>query len=418
MTTRLSEEYVDRIRSLDIVQHTRERLSTDNPIESFVITLDEDIRDELQTLLQIQVPTTIPLRWIFTDSVPHVDTARDGRSFDKTYLVYLEGGGNLHIDEETIIQIEKGVAVSFERNRLHYTTETNGPRLILGPMNEYGVQVGYNGVLYFTPDLTSAVANDINSISILVSVDFINNHLNSTFGSLTIYNTSVPTPPGQIQTGWVVYGPYSYGNPYPDGTILGINELYNLTPSQGLAVYPLFGDAICFLENTLILTCSDDGTEEYRPIENIVSGDRVKTSHHGYQTVHQVGSRQMFNPDNDERSKNRLYRLKKDVYPELTRDLYLTGCHSILVDKLTPEQITKTKKELGKLYITDGKYRLMACIDDRSEPWAKEGVFNVYHIALDHEDPYMNYGIYANGLLVESTSKRMMKQLTASNIHQ
>ena len=29
---------------------------------------------------------------------------------------------------------------------------------------------------------------------------------------------------------------------------------------------------------------------------------------------------------------------------------------------------------------------------------------NIYHVALEHNDEYMNYGIYANGLLVESCS--------------
>jgi hypothetical protein len=29
-------------------------------------------------------------------------------------------------------------------------------------------------------------------------------------------------------------------------------------------------------------------------------------------------------------------------------------------------------------------------------------------MALENDDYYMNYGIYANGLLVESTSKRFM----------
>ena len=52
----------------------------------------------------------------------------------------------------------------------------------------------------------------------------------------------------------------------------------------------------------------------------------------------------------------------------------------------------------------------MACVDDRAEPWNSEGTFTIWHIALDHQDEGMNYGIYANGgLLVETCSIRMLK---------
>jgi hypothetical protein len=40
------------------------------------------------------------------------------------------------------------------------------------------------------------------------------------------------------------------------------------------------------------------------------------------------------------------------------------------------------------------------------------GNYTIYHLALEHVDYYMNYGIYANGLLVESCSKRYLKELS------
>jgi len=33
-------------------------------------------------------------------------------------------------------------------------------------------------------------------------------------------------------------------------------------------------------------------------------------------------------------------------------------------------------------------------------------------LALENNDYYMNYGIFANGLLVETTSKRYIKELS------
>jgi hypothetical protein len=39
-----------------------------------------------------------------------------------------------------------------------------------------------------------------------------------------------------------------------------------------------------------------------------------------------------------------------------------------------------------------------------------KGDHKIYHFALENEDNYMNYGVYANGLLVETTSKRFMDE--------
>jgi hypothetical protein len=46
----------------------------------------------------------------------------------------------------------------------------------------------------------------------------------------------------------------------------------------------------------------------------------------------------------------------------------------------------------------------MACLDERADAWNSEGMYTIWHFALDHEDSKMNYGVYANGLLVESCS--------------
>jgi hypothetical protein len=37
------------------------------------------------------------------------------------------------------------------------------------------------------------------------------------------------------------------------------------------------------------------------------------------------------------------------------------------------------------------------------------GTYTIYHLALENDDDGMNYGIYANGLLVETCSKRYLK---------
>lgn len=67
------------------------------------------------------------------------------------------------------------------------------------------------------------------------------------------------------------------------------------------------------------------------------------------------------------------------------------------------EQLQKTTMLLGRIFVTDNKYRLMACLDDRADLWRNKGPHTVWHLALENSDPRLNYGIYANGgLLVET----------------
>jgi hypothetical protein len=167
----------------------------------------------------------------------------------------------------------------------------------------------------------------------------------------------------------------------------------------------------CFKEDTKIL-CFIDNEEKYIPIQDMKKGTLVKTCMNGYVPVHTIGTRKMHNPANKLRSKNRLYKCTKDNYPELTEDLIITGCHSILLDieNVTSDMRKKTKELLGEDddWVTDLRYRLRACLDDRAEPYEEEGVFNIWHFALDHYDERMNYGVYANGLLVESCDINMI----------
>ena len=159
----------------------------------------------------------------------------------------------------------------------------------------------------------------------------------------------------------------------------------------------------CFLEGTKIL-CFENNEEVYRPVESLRKGDLVKTICHGYMPVNMICTTNLYNPGNDYRIVNRLYKCPKENYPTLFEDLYITGCHSILVSVMTDDQWENTKAVNKNVFVTDNHFRLIACADEKAEPYNKEGFMNIYHVALDHHDIYMNYGIYANGLLVESCS--------------
>lgn len=164
----------------------------------------------------------------------------------------------------------------------------------------------------------------------------------------------------------------------------------------------------CFKEGSKILT-----EKGYRPVEELRKGDKVMTYYHGLKAIDMIGCREIYHPANAERNVDQLYKCSPIAYPELTEDLVLTGAHSILVTEFKDEaEKERAIKVNGDLYVTDGKGRLPACADERATVYETAGTYMIYHFALEHTDYYMNYGVYANGLLVESCSKRYMKELS------
>lgn len=168
-------------------------------------------------------------------------------------------------------------------------------------------------------------------------------------------------------------------------------------------------DIVCFLENTKI-SCLENNEEKEILVQDLLPGTLVKTCMNGYVPLDIIGNKTIVNPNCKikdflgNRLKNQLYVLKNDNNDPLV----LTGCHSLLVDKLTDSQQMNMLLECnGKTYMTDDKYRLMAYLSDM-EIYDYSGSANIWHFSLEREDSTMNYGVYANGTLVESCSKRMM----------
>jgi hypothetical protein len=174
-------------------------------------------------------------------------------------------------------------------------------------------------------------------------------------------------------------------------------------------------DPICFKEGTKIL-CLKDGKDTYVPIESMRPGTVVKTYLHGYKKVEHIGFSKAYNPGNGKKSLANFAKCTPAKYPELTDDLVITGAHSILVSTITPKQEEDLRELMGKIYITDDKYRLVACLDDRADPYPDEGTYTIWHFALENEQYTWNYGVYANGLLVETASRRMMKEFSGMTL--
>jgi surface protein len=246
-----------------------------------------------------------------------------------------------------------------------------------------------------------------------------------------MFNSDTPPPPSfnapikywVVRSGALFTDMFASNGAF-NAAYYGTSQWYG--PSSGTANtqttpdYRYFGairppDNPCFMKGSLIL-CLRGEEEVYRPVQDLRKGDLVKTYRNGYLPIHMIGTSSLSNPGDEVRISNRLYKCSKELYPDLFEDLYITGCHSILVPALTNDQWENTKAMLGNVYITDNHFRLMACVDEKAQPYKRDAMIDIYHIALENDDYYMNYGIYANGLLVETCSRRYLKEISGMTL--
>jgi len=392
----LSPEDLEYIMDLPEVRSAWEKLDkTGNDRVYFTIELTESIRAALEGHfgLDFSGVSRIPMRWIKGDTAPHMDTGAS--KFENTYLVYLnDSPGEFLIGSESY-PITQNTGYMFNEGTSHSTANTGFvTRLLLGPMNEFVEPVGEGSGIFYYANQTDAEAA---TPQIAYGPSYI-------VGDLTAGGSS-----GSIGavTSWKIAsnstGTSSTAFTYMNGDTLNSPGIYYLYPNTP-----------CFLEGSTIL-CQIDGVEKYVPVESLQKDTLVKTYLHGFKKVVVLGKGEIVNPGNDERTENRLYKCSKEKYPELTEDLYITGCHSILKNRVSDKEKDDTLKHLGKIYVTNRLFRLMAHIDERAEPWNSEGTYTIYHFALENEDEGMNYGVYAGGgLLVESCAIRTL--LNRSNM--
>lgn len=369
--------------------------------------------------------------------------------------------GEFIVDSQTY-PIQANTGFVFNEGVRHETQHTGSvPRLLLGPMNELAEPVGVDadpGVYYY---LTEAAAdlggvpyasNALNNYTVqkiagytywmIANTNNGTENINDIFAENYVFNNEGSLGVGSLNTANYTLFPYrqtpgvyyystkaaaetgagavTYEEMYDVKNKAGITSWMIATGSVGTssgtfsagaslnadsdtAYYYLYpAEAPCFLEGSTVL-CQVDGADKYVPVEQLKKGTLVKTSLHGYKPVVLIGKGKISNPGNTERTENRLYKCSPSKYPELTKDLFITGCHSILEFPITEKQKEDITKRFGRLFVTDRKYRLMACVDDRAEPWNSKGTYTIWHFALEHENEGMNYGVYANGKLLVET---------------
>lgn len=223
--------------------------------------------------------------------------------------------------------------------------------------------------------------------------------LNSGVATFTVNNlTFTDTQPGALKFLWV-NAQNGQVKSYAENVVVNVAQLISFLQINSIQ---------CFKEDTKILT-----NKGYIPIQELKKGDLVKTLKHDFKQIYMICKREIYHPAIKERIKYHLYQCSQSDYPEIFEPLVITGCHSILVDNfISEEQKQKVIEVNGEIYVTDNKYRLPACADPHASIYAIAGTYTIYHLALENDDYYMNYGIYANGLLVETCSKRYLSELS------
>jgi hypothetical protein len=102
-----------------------------------------------------------------------------------------------------------------------------------------------------------------------------------------------------------------------------------------------------------------------------------------------------------------MYRMKKQG--NMIADLEMTGLHAMLVDKDDAKYADDIKRQGGlnkDKYFVDDKFRLRANQSHEFQQMAQKE-YTIYSFAL--EEQQKQYGIWANGLLVETTRRKMLE---------
>lgn len=166
---------------------------------------------------------------------------------------------------------------------------------------------------------------------------------------------------------------------------------------------------ICILEKTQILT--DKG---YKYIEDLKKGDNLITHTGKYKPIFKIGYRN-YNSNYPEDVR----RFDTKIYGHLPfEDLYVTKMHALLfenVNEYCNEFYVKNDDMIGKYHKVIASQCKDSCIPSSGE---LENRKRYYNIVLRDTDSNSQYGIYANGLLIETCSLNTfneIKFLTKSN---
>jgi len=177
------------------------------------------------------------------------------------------------------------------------------------------------------------------------------------------------------------------------------------TTVESTFIIQSISDPSCFNEGTKILCLNKNLEEEYIPVENLRKGDLVKTYKHGYRRIDLIGKNPMIN--NPEIVNYCMFEMKKTDDNRLIENLIVTGGHSILVDDLGEHKEQNDKLFGSSTQMIDDKYLLLSAVSKEFIRLENTDLYTYYHFILENNgDDNERFGIWANGILTETPSKR------------
>lgn len=227
-----------------------------------------------------------------------------------------------------------------------------------------------------------------------------------TGGSLiTVPSFITPTP--AETTNWIL-DTTSDGNSPPGYRIrifswdLGTSTISQVTDAFTFTTTAALNPS-CFMEGTKLFSHVHD-KDIYVNIEDLRKGDLVNTYLYGPKAIKFIGKGFMTN--NPDQWNGCVKKLPKSG--DMTDDLFVTGAHSILVDKLSE----KEEEGMISIYGTterkiDDKTLLLSWVSEKFETVEENNEYTYYHLVLEHDDDEKKrYGIWANGVLTESQCEK------------
>ena len=245
---------VNHLLSLPAVVHAQHSLE-ERPQVDFYLDIPEDTRAHLSQDLGLPISSTVPMRWMRGDSMPHVDHSWDNRPYQKTFLVYLtdDKDGLFYVEDEEH-PIVAGQGYRFDEGLVHGTRNTTRDRLLIGPFNERQVRVGTNEYVTYWRSVAQSqvIYSELTTSGALLSVEQINaintnpSHPRHLEGRNYTYNTL-----GRVQIGWAFSASRSWGigtlngSTPVDGATYPINSAFvvdNEESSASIGLYPVFSE--------------------------------------------------------------------------------------------------------------------------------------------------------------------------------
>jgi hypothetical protein len=245
-----SSEEIDYLTESPEVMDAKSKLNNSRVVY-FTIPLTETIRNSIFNNFGLNLSniSEIPMRWIKGDTTPHIDVGSS--KFEKTYLAYLNNNPGNFIIDGLSYPITANTAFVFDEGLRHMTQNTGEePRLLLGPMNEFALQVGGRSLIFYYSNYNDAI-DETNRIAT---------------GNSYVLGDSIYGNIGQY-TAWRVAKVYDNTYtplPFPPTSVY--HNGFNLsTLDSSFNYFDVYPSAPCFLEGTKVLTLKSE-QEEYLPI--------------------------------------------------------------------------------------------------------------------------------------------------------